>query len=380
MTTNGKISIKHYLKLANGWPSALGRRGLDGIEHDIMWWAFRHTYGRRVERGPNNWVALKFTPYSWAQIARETGRSKPAVSRKGRGLLRDGLLVDNSKGEIGPNPHIDAWKRSPKGLPWRIDGGCPQATLGVPTGNGGVPTGNPRGAYRQPKRCPQATLGVPTGTLSVRELQSTEGERKTTPPNSGHEDDPDAWLTESLPDPDPEPSEDPAQPVDNPVDNFGPKQNGRYPFRAWRKYLITGMEIAVLPDFQPGWPAGVADNAYTRAEFGFLDKPPTHCSDWRYTDHDKQDDLEYEWRHKCRQRAYATVLHQALLDGLTPESERLAGMAASDLEAWARDHGYKIEPGYQEQDSPPAADALITLNRWANLLRARSMPPAKEAS
>jgi len=127
-----------FVRVPTDLLEALLKTPLTGTQFAILFWIMRQTYG---------WNQSK-TRFSWYQIARELGLSRPAAYRLGMRLVSDGILSSMTT--------KSAFKRilcSGSSMLW------------LPGGNG--------------MRCLQTTTALLTGNYSVARRQRFPDELKT---------------------------------------------------------------------------------------------------------------------------------------------------------------------------------------------------------
>jgi phage replication O-like protein O len=99
-----------YTPLFNELLKPLMRLSINGTQFRIILWTARNSYG---------WSKSRATQFSWSSIAKDIKTSRTAVSREGRELLKQNILIINENGEIGIN------KRKIK----ELDGVCETAQV-----------------------------------------------------------------------------------------------------------------------------------------------------------------------------------------------------------------------------------------------------------
>jgi phage replication O-like protein O len=97
--------LDRFIRLPTEVLEALLRQRLSGAQWRILFWVVRNTYG---------WNRSS-APFTWYQIARELGMSRPALYRAGQALLARGVLVlregqlaiENVANQQLPIPRLD---------------------------------------------------------------------------------------------------------------------------------------------------------------------------------------------------------------------------------------------------------------------------------
>lgn len=111
---NPKADTDHgWFKVADELAEALTRTELTAVEYAVVLWLLCHTYGVKDRRGKEI-HARKTTPYSYYQVANETGRARSNIRRSINHLLKAGIIKDDGKG-LGFNTRLEDWKKRPSG-------------------------------------------------------------------------------------------------------------------------------------------------------------------------------------------------------------------------------------------------------------------------